>query len=246
MRSPITAEGDDRLQIREHAALETLEAPLILLFTPVLLTVWVYYGKRASFAFLFGDIQGRWAQDIYAVIYEYLAAFLLMFCIPALLVRVGFRRSLREYGLQWGDPREGLRLVGVTLPLILLSVYLGTAGPAVQAEYPQAKSMMGHLAPFLLVESFYLLFYLGWEFFFRGLMLFGLEREYGALAAILIQTIPSTIAHIGKPFPETFAAILGGILFGAVAVRSRSILYPLLLHAAVGIGADVFVTMRVM
>jgi len=246
----------DRLHIQEQACtetgkalsgLETLEAPLILLLAPILLILWVYYGKSAHFVHFFGGsggLRGRGGQDVYAVIYEYLAAFLVLFCIPALLVKAGFKKSLREFGLQHGDAREGLRLTAVALPVLLAAVYLGSADPAVQAEYPQAKSTMGHLAPFLIVEGFYLIYYLGWEFFFRGFMLFGLEQHYGALTAILIQTIPSAIVHIGKPFPEAFAAIFAGLIFGYVAVRSRSVFYPLLLHAAVGIGTDVFVMMR--
>ena len=75
-------------------------------------------------------------------------------------------------------------------------------------------------------------------------MLFGLERQYDAVTSILIQTIPSTIVHIGKPASESFAAILAGLAFGYMAIRTRSILYPLLLHAVVGIGTDVFVTLR--
>jgi membrane protease YdiL (CAAX protease family) len=229
------------------AGIEAFQAPLILLLAPTLLILWVYYGKSAHFVHFFGGsggLRGRGGQDVYAVIYEYLAAFLVLFCIPALLVKAGFKRPLREFGLQHGDAREGLRLTAAALPVLLVAVYLGSADPAMQAEYPQAKSTIGHLAPFLIVEGFYLLYYLGWEFFFRGFMLFGLEQHYGALAAVLIQTIPSAIAHIGKPFPECFAAIFAGIVFGYVAVRSRSVFYPLLLHAAVGIGTDVFVMMR--
>ena len=76
-------------------------------------------------------------------------------------------------------------------------------------------------------------------------MIFSLEARFGAFAAILIQTIPSAIVHIGKPVGESFGAILAGLVFGYLAVRTRSILYPLILHAVVGIGMDLFITIRV-
>jgi uncharacterized protein len=75
-------------------------------------------------------------------------------------------------------------------------------------------------------------------------MLFGLEKRYGPLTAILFQMIPSAIVHIGKPAGESFGAILAGIIFGYLAIRTRSILYPLILHATVGISIDIFVTLR--
>jgi membrane protease YdiL (CAAX protease family) len=103
---------------------------------------------------------------------------------------------------------------------------------------------MRHPLLFLVVEVFYLIYYCGWEFLFRGFMLLGLEQRAGAVMAILIQTIPSAVVHIGKPVAESFAAILAGWVFGYLAYRTRSILYPLLLHAVVGIGTDMFVTLR--
>ena len=222
---------------------EDREPLVILLAVPVILTVWVYYGKQSGFASVFEGLQGRWDQDLYAAVYEYLAAFTLMFGIPALIVKWLFRGRLRDLGLQVGDARQGARYLAIGLPLCLLAAYLGSLDPAVRAEYPLARSAVGHLARFWTVEAFYLLYYLGWEFFFRGFMLFGLQKRYGPAIAILVQTIPSALVHIGKPASEAFAAIAAGLVFGIVALRTRSIFYPLLLHAAVGIGTDVAVTL---
>ena len=77
-------------------------------------------------------------------------------------------------------------------------------------------------------------------------MLFSLERRYDALLAILVQTIPSAIVHIGKPVAESFAAIVAGVAFGYLSWRTRSILYPFVLHAVVGIATDAFVTWRLL
>ena len=216
---------------------------MILFITPILLTVWVYQGKRDSFARLFAGFRGPWPPDVHATLYEFLAAFLLMFGVPALVSRFGLKRDLRDLGLQLGDVRRGLGAVGMLLPFALLLAYLAARDPAIRTEYPLAKGAMPHLALFLFVEACYLVFYLGWEFFFRGFMLLGLERHYGLLVAILIQTIPSTLVHIGKPYSENLAAIGAGLVLGYVAARTRSIFYPMLLHAVVGIGTDLFIAL---
>lgn len=221
-------------------------AHLILLLTPILLTLWVYFGRHVSLTpeSLPNPLPVAW--DVFSVLWEYLAAFVLMFVIPALIVRLAWRQPLAAFGFTFSDWRLGLRLVAAIAPVMLLAAWLGSFDPAMQAEYPQARSALASLPLFLLLEGVYLVYYLGWEFLFRGFMLFGLEKSYGALAAILIQTIPSTLVHIGKPFNETFSAIFAGILFGFVAWRTRSILYPLILHALVGIGTDVFAALAVM
>jgi uncharacterized protein len=218
------------------------KARLILLLAPVLLTVWVYYGKRFNYSQYFNPIASLPA-DASAVIFEYIAFFVLMFCIPTLIVKLIWKQPLSEYGVQLGDWRAGLRIVAWILPLMLLGAYTGSFDPAMQAEYPLAKSMMQSLPLFVLVEAFYLVYYFSWEFFFRGFMQVGMQKAYGPVMAILIQTVPSVIVHIGKPFAEIFSAILAGLVFGYAAWRTRSIFFSMLLHAVVGIGTDIIITL---
>jgi uncharacterized protein len=218
------------------------KAHWVLLLSPVLLTVWVYYGKRFSFNLFFKSPAG-FPADAAAVIFEYLSFFLLMFCLPALIVKLAWKQPLRDYGLKLGDWRAGLRILAVVLPLMLLGAYTGAFNPGMQAEYPLAKSIMESLPLFILLEAFYLVYYFSWEFFFRGFMQTATQNVYGPLTAILIQTGLSTIVHIGKPFAEIASAILAGLVFGYAAWRTRSIFFPMLLHAVVGIGTDIFVTL---
>ena len=234
----------DRLSGRLPMAERDRTPILILLLAPVLLTVWVYFGKQATYDQLAPFLPSTWHADVGRTVYEYLAAFVLMLVIPGLIVRWGLGQRLRGYGMQLGDARYGFRCVALALPVAFLIAYAASGDAAVQTEYPLAKDAMHHLGWFLTVELFYLVYYAGWEFFFRGFVLFGLERRYGAILAILVQTIPSTLVHIGKPASEAFAAIGAGLLFGYLAVRTRSILYPLLLHAAVGIGTDAFLVLQ--
>jgi membrane protease YdiL (CAAX protease family) len=217
------------------------KARWILLLTPILLTVWVYFGKRFNFAQYFAS-SGRFPTDAAAVIFEYLAFFLLMFCVPALLIKLAWKQPLSEYGLQWGDWHAGLRIVALILPVMLLGAYTGAYDPGMQAEYPLAKTMMQSIPLFIVVELFYLVYYFAWEFFFRGFLQIGMQKAYGPVMAILIQTVPSAIVHIGKPFAECFSAILAGLVFGYAAWRTRSIFFSMLLHAVVGISTDLIIT----
>lgn len=72
-----------------------------------------------------------------------------------------------------------------------------------------------------------------WEFLFRGWLLFGFARKFGP-EAIWLQAVPFALAHIGKPEIETLTTIFGGFIFGWVAWRTKSFVYPLLLHWFVG------------
>ncbi|MFH1941794.1 MAG: type II CAAX endopeptidase family protein [bacterium] len=239
-------EGGDALSFKSLFQQRDPESSLILIVIPIILTVWVYYGKQADFDQLFKGFQGRWNQDFYSTIYEYLTAFLLMFWVPYFIIKEMFKKNLRDFGFQMGDMRYGFQFMAITLPFLLWAAYVGSSGSGIQGEYPLARSTMGRTELFVIVQVFYLIYYIGWEFFFRGFILFGLEKRFGAVTAILIQTVPSAIVHIGKPASESFGAIVAGLAFGYLAVRTRSIFYPFLLHATVGIGTDVFVTLRLL
>jgi membrane protease YdiL (CAAX protease family) len=236
--------GMHPLSLRSILKQRDPESSLILFLVPIILTIWVYYGKQADFDTLFKGFEEHWNQDLYSTIYEYLTAFLLMFGIPYFYIKMVFKGRLKDYGIQIGDRRYGFRFVLITVPFILWAVYIGSSNSSVQAAYPMARSVIGHPLLFLLVEVFYIIYYIAWEFLFRGFMLFGLERRFGAFTAILIQAIPSAIVHIGKPAGESFGAIIVGLVFGYLAIRTRSILYPCILHATIGIGTDLFVTFR--
>ena len=83
----------------------------------------------------------------------------------------------------------------------------------------------------------------GWEFLWRGYTLFGLKEKFGYYA-VLIQTIPFTILHNGKPELETFSAILAGIILGILALRTGSFIYGVIIHTAVMFMIDLISTLR--
>jgi membrane protease YdiL (CAAX protease family) len=68
----------------------------------------------------------------------------------------------------------------------------------------------------------------------------GLEARLGAGAANVLQAGIGTMAHLGKPPVELLAAFPASLLFGLIALRTRSIWYALAIHWAVGLALDWF------
>lgn len=146
---------------------------------------------------------------------------ILFFVIPLLVIVFVFRESPREYGFALGDWRAGLviTLGGVVLmtPVIWL---LARLDPASEAYY---RDMAAGLPWNTLGQIF------GWEFLFRGFLTFGYVRKFGA-NALWIQAVPFALLHIGKPEIETLSTVFGGFAFGWAAYRTKSFLYPFLIH----------------
>lgn len=158
-------------------------------------------------------------QTIFA--YKYVDRFLLYFIIPLLVVVLLFRENPREYGFSFGNWKLGLTytLLGVALmaPIIY---FLGHENESMKAYY--ARFVIG-----LPWTTFIDL--IGWEFFFRGWILFTYTRKFGP-EALWLQAVPFALAHISKPEVETLSTIFGGFAFGWVAWRTKSFFYPFLIH----------------
>jgi membrane protease YdiL (CAAX protease family) len=145
--------------------------------------------------------------------------------VPLLFILLVFRENPKEYGFRLGDWRAGLVITLGALAVMLPVLWLLIGGDSSMKEYYQPL-----LGPTLPLYTFLELF--GWEFFFRGWLLFGYARRFGA-EALWLQAVPFALAHIGKPEVETLSTIFGGFAFGWVAWRTKSFLYPFLIHWAI-------------
>jgi uncharacterized protein len=182
-------------------------------------------------------------SDYGSVFYMFGAAFLLMGVLPFLTIRFIFHESAKDYGLRLGDWHSGLALAVLLFILIsILMLYPSSQTAEMRSFYPFDKSAGDSLGSFLRLElSRGLFFYTAWEFFFRGFLLFGLRDQFGDWGAICIQTIPSCLWHIGLPTGEILASILAGIVFGIIALRTRSIFWVFWLHFLIGTATDFFI-----
>ena len=142
--------------------------------------------------------------------------------IPLLVIVLAFRKSPRDYGFQWGDWRAGLALTAIVIALAAPIIWVTVRSDAAIVDY-YAKQWSAAAPLFTFLDL------LGWEFFFRGFLLFGYARLFGS-HALWLQAVPFALAHLSKPPVETYSTIFGGFLFGLVAWRTRSFVYPFLIH----------------
>jgi len=217
---------------------------IILLSIPTIILIYIYHGMHEAFGRYFGHLSSHYYFDLYHYVYQFLATFVLFFLFPLAIVKLVFKEKLDNYGLTLGDKKYGFKFTIITIPLIVTPIIiLGSQMPQVRMEYPLSKLVQDNPSVFLLYElSYILLYYVGWEFFFRGYMLFGLREKFGDTYAILFQVIPSALLHFNKPEAEFAGSIFLGIVLGYLALRTRSILYPIIIHSYIGVSTDLFVS----
>jgi membrane protease YdiL (CAAX protease family) len=220
-----------------------LKPAVILLSASILLVIFKYYGYPQSFVSIFHTACGAdFKNCLPAHIYFFLCSVLLLILIPFILIKFVLKEKITDYGLKRGDFKFGMTSFLILFPLIALVMLLPSSRmPQFKSEYPLFALAGKTLSLVLLYELMYGLYYISWEFFFRGYLLFGLKDVFGEWNAILIQTLPSVLMHIGKPDGEILASIAAGILFGKLALRGKSIYYVFLLHWFIGMAMDLFI-----
>jgi membrane protease YdiL (CAAX protease family) len=153
--------------------------------------------------------------------HKYLDRVILYLIIPLIFILFVFRESPRNYGFSLGDWKAGLiiTIAGIAL-MVPVILFLGNRNTSMIEYYNFWQDGLPWKTFIDLI---------GWEFFFRGWILFGYARKFGP-DALWLQAVPFALVHIGKPEVETLSTIFGGFAFGWVAWRTRSFLYPLLIH----------------
>jgi len=219
---------------------EDRKPALIMLAVPLIFTIWKFQGSPEFFdRALAGFFTSSADFAFLRIIYYGISSMFFLFLIPVLIIKYILKEKLSDYGLRFADGKFGLIILLLAYPVIFLSMLPVANDPLYQVLNPMYPDAGRSVPVFILYAFIYLLYYIGWEFFFRGFMLFGLREKFGDLWAVLIQTIPSCIAHIGRPESEMITSIIAGVAFGFLALRSRSLWYIIILHWFIGLGCDI-------
>jgi uncharacterized protein len=218
---------------------------VILLAAAILPVLSHYFGSRRFFyTIAYESLSADRLYTLYEYLYWFASEFAIDFVVPLILVVALHRKTPLSFGLGTGDARFGLRITALFLLVMIPIVWIASDSQSFRAVYPHAQIVKTDWSLFLVYEAGLMLYFIGWEYVWRGYVLFGLTPHLGAGAAVLIQTIPFVILHNGKPLLETLGAVVAGIALGAMALRARSFWYCVATHWSVMFSIDLFSTLR--
>lgn len=163
---------------------------------------------------------GRAPDGLRAIALERVVLFAL---VPLAVILLGFRDRPARYGWTLGDGRAGafLSLAGCILmtPVVLWFATL----PDVRAYYAVSAAPPQDIVLTNVIDLTTA------EFLFRGFLMLTLVRAIGPIG-VLIAVMPFAFAHVGKPALELLSTLGGGLAYGWLAWRTRSIVWGSIAH----------------
>lgn len=149
--------------------------------------------------------------------------------VPLIFGMLVTRKNPLKLGLGLGNFRYWIPVSLLFLVIALPIVYVSGSAGSFQNYY--AANQNFDLSEYIWRMSLYMI---GWEFFYRGFMTLGLKDSLKE-GAILVQMIPFTLLHLGKPMAESIACIPSGLIWGYIAYKGESFWPAFFMHMAVNV-----------
>jgi len=221
---------------------EVLSAPLTrtFLFISFIMLLVEYFGWQRPFYTLIApslagkktSMELKFLSQVYTT-----SSFLLFFVIlPFLFLPLIKGKESISYGLKvppfkaWSP-----YLIIAGFMFIVLALVCNT--PQFYKFYPLYRP--NSFSDWLLFECVYMPQFFAVEFFFRGPLLYLLNKlsDKGAEA---MMTLPYCLIHIHKPFPEAVGSIFAGLVLSRLSLKQKSIVPGIAIHMFVALSADFF------
>jgi len=239
-----------RQRIREEwrrfrEAWASLDRQTLFVLTAAALLVIVHYSyghRRFYQAEIARSVPVRW-RELLSWGWWFGAQGLLGFVIPVLSLRLIFKRKASELGLGLGDWKFALVVAALYVPLVVVGTWLLSDQPDFQRTYPHFKGAVDSWQFFFYYEALFLAYWIGWEYLWRGFVMFGTKHTFG-LYAIAVQMVPFAVRHVEKPFAEGVLSVFGGLALGALVWRCRSFWIAVPIHFTQMLCLDLWVTLR--
>ncbi len=146
--------------------------------------------------------------------------------------------GLTAMGLTLAGATDSLAMAGATLVVLLPGVWLNARRPWFWTPYPEIRHDVWTPRLMALNALTWAAYLLAYELFFRGWLLFALEPGFGRWPAIAVMTALYVAVHLPKNPAEALGSLPLGVLFGATALWTGSILGPFVVHVVMAVATD--------
>jgi membrane protease YdiL (CAAX protease family) len=172
---------------------------------------------------------------VYHITFNRILGFLTLGLLPSLICMIFMKGyTLADFGLTINSKTRLFTIawtVGLSL-LVMPLAYISAKKPRNLVNYPQIRAKTWTWKTVWINAAGWALFLFGYEFMFRGVLLFPLAAYLGAWPAIAINISFYAATHIPKGLDEAIGAILLGLVLCILTLISGTIWIAFFVHVA--------------
>jgi len=166
---------------------------------------------------------------------------LVLFGIIPLFLLMGFHaKPINSFGLTLDNLSYSLLWILGLTPVILLMNFFNAPKKDNLLMYPQIREKLWSKSLLIASSASWIAYLTGYEFMFRGFLLFSCFYALDAPSAIAINVCIYSLVHLPKGMKETLGAIPLGLLLSYLTLESNSILIALVVHIIMALSNEWF------
>jgi membrane protease YdiL (CAAX protease family) len=216
------------------------ESPISIVIVILLYSIYYLLVKSKLNKIILIDFFRIKRVKVYGIILQRVTGFLLFGILPAVLILINTEKGLFDYGLNLKKLSTSLIWIGILTPVILGFSWLASRSKKNLAQYPQIRENEWNISLLFLSSLSWIIYLIGYEFMFRGFLLFNCHNAYGILAAVIINTVIYSLVHFHKGLGETIGAIPLGVILSLLTLKTGSIMIALVVHILMALSNEWF------
>jgi len=177
---------------------------------------------------------------VYWILFQKIAGFIFLGLIPGIVAIMMLKTNLADYGVSLKNISESLLwILGFGLVIFFMNMF-AAKNPESLKMYPQIRLKEWTLNTAILSSLGWILYLVGYEFMFRGLLLFTFVPIIGVWPAIILNVTFYVLVHVPKGLKESIGSIPLGIILCILTLKTGTIWIALFVHIALALTNQFF------
>ena len=196
--------------------------------------------KSAAIHAWFVKTYGEEKTKIGWVIFQKFSGFLFLGLLPGVVILSASTIRLPDIGVDLKNVVQSIYWIAGLSVVIVLINFFGARKPDNLQVYPQIRIQEWSIKVLLLSSSGWFVYLLGYEFLFRGVLLFISLPLLGYWPAIFLNVSLYAFVHMPKGAKETIACIPLGFVLCVLTLETGTIWIAFFTHLALALSNEYF------
>jgi len=190
--------------------------------------------KRLELKFVKQDVSIR------VILLQRLSGAILFGLIPLLVILLVFRMPVNDFGSHTDHLVKSM-IWWIPAAILVVSInFFAARNKNHLAQYPQIRVKQWNSGLIILSAISWITYLAGYEFMFRGFLLFSCLESFGYWPAIIINISLYSLVHLPKGRTETLASVFFGFILSYITIELGSFWFALLLHISLALSNEWF------